>query len=123
MGLDLQLLPVEADRGSWGFSHTVLNWGSGYEVQEWIKDKPLTDPPDNFSTFLAYLPSGDPGYGKTTETPYGEPLRCIRVKYLLQSIPAGQMDVWLARRETMKCAILAFLQQLDPEMKVALFWH
>lgn len=118
MGLDLRLLPVDHDGGNWGFSHTILNCANAGAIHDIVRSLPETDPPDDFTTYLAHMPNGDHGYGKTTETPYGEPLRCLRVHQLLTL-----RDDPIITASEQNRATWAYLAELPSTMKVALFWH
>lgn len=118
MGLDLTLLPFEADYGDWGFSHSVLNLERRGELLDEILELRAHPVPLNFGTFLcrddAYE---EPHYGNTQETPYGEPLQWVRVTSLRDlSERRGVIDNCQNR------AVWAYLKELPNDAKVALYW-
>jgi hypothetical protein len=110
MGLDLTLLPFEADHeDGFSFAHTVLNCirrGDLFEaIMEQLNETPV---PANFYSYLSRDGDGDSHYNITTTTPYGEPLGYVRVADLLGlSEHVGVLDNQRNR------AIWAYLGQLS----------
>lgn len=120
MGLDLTLLPVEADHGHWGFSHSVLSLDRDYKLFDRIQkieDKRSVPLPEDFTSYLSVDDGdGEPYYGQTTETPYGLPLKAVYAKDLLKASEA--------RRSSLRNqAAWAYLEKLPDGAKVALYWH
>lgn len=137
MGLDLRLLPIEHDGGSFSFSHSILNChdterGLYNALMKMEKGAEGERVPSDFSTFVSRddevwvrCPAcGDQKakyeethYGNTQETPCGEPVRCVRVSDLLRL-----KDIATDRCRQNR-AVWAYLSEMDPNMRVALFWH
>ena len=116
MSLDLRLLPFDAD-DLVSYSHTVLSCEQDYRLFDAIADlektKGRTVPP-GFNSFVSRDEAyEDSHYGRTTETPYGEPLQEVEVEVLLK------ID---APKDGINKAIWAYLAELPPRTKVALFW-
>lgn len=118
MGLDLRLLPVEHDGGRWGFSHSILSCQNGGWIHDLVKDMRTIDPPNDFMSFTGDLKNGERGYGQTKETPYGEPVECLRVSQLLTIKDSDVIQKNLQNR-----AVWAYLAELPPQMKIAMYWH
>ena len=141
MSLDLTLLPFDGDQKDLSFSHTVLSCVSNcrdlYEemnkFQEAIgtpnslkimgvKYNPNKDErmvPKDFTSFISRDEKyEEPHYGKTITDPQGTPLRWLYIKELLQ----WKNHAGVLRNQKHK-AIWAYLELLDPESKVALYWH
>ncbi len=121
MGLDLYLLPFDCDNPGISFAHTLLSCqrrGDLFDVLSTLLG--ATPVPDDFTSFLGYHPApcGEYGYGHTYEDPYGSSLRALTVAQLLTvSTHDGVQDNHKNR------AIWAYLAELPPETRVALFWH
>lgn len=118
MGLDLRLLPFDADVDVVTFSHTILSCERRRELFEELLKLPSVEVPERFYSFTSREAScGESHYGVTRDTPYGEPLDYVRVKDLLAySDHEGVTDNGKNR------AIWAYLKCLPPENKVALYW-
>lgn len=117
MGLDLRLLPFDSET----YSHTILSC----ERRADLFDKLLAvekrigrDVPDRFNTFTARKENGDTGYGKTIRTPYGENLKYVHASDLAAF--GKHRDV---KDNATNRAIWAYLDELDHDTKVALYWH
>lgn len=119
MGLDLTILPIEADHGEWGFAHSMLEVerrSALFEAMlEALKEHPV--PPD-FRTHLLRGEDGESRYGNTQETPYGEPLGWVRAEELLAFAEHEGVTNNAQNR-----AAWAYLGALGPGSKVALYWH
>jgi hypothetical protein len=117
MGLDLRLLPLDYDGENWGYSHCILEVGSAQDLYEALKDTPRTPVPTDFSTFVSQERNrGEYSYGQTRTTPYGEPLQCVTVKDLTK------IRNLVSRRQKRR-AVWAYLAELSPDMRIALYWH
>ena len=118
MGVDLLLLPIDYESKQLSFSHTVLSCERDYMLFEEIQGLLIslsTPIPDNLTTFVGRREGvEDTCYGGTITDPYGDQIRCVSVKWLLQ--------VTLEKIGRNK-AIWAYLECLPPETKVALYWH
>jgi hypothetical protein len=120
MAMDLDLLPVEADEGRWGFSHTVLRCDNGRGLKYLIDSmKPLmNDVPDDFTTYRSHTEDGQTVYGNTQVDSRGDQVRCLRVSQLLELEHTESVQISERNR-----AVWAYLKQLNPRIKVALYWH
>jgi hypothetical protein len=117
MGLDLRLLPFDADF----FSHTILDCerrSDLFEAVLKVEGKIGRDVPDNFQSFTGKSADASPCYGKTIRTPYGENLKYMLAGDLVKF--AKHVDVTDNEKNR---AIWAYLTELNPSNKVALFWH
>jgi hypothetical protein len=132
MGVDLKLLPVECDQGTWGFAHTMLEIGRPYPLYEEIDKLTIERPDFNFYSFVARIPDGPMAdefcYGQITATPYGEPITYIKRVDLIKAMETEKvpyrglvehMQEWLGEQGM---AALAYLKCLSCEW-VALFYH
>jgi hypothetical protein len=122
MGVDLRLLPFEADNaGGISFSHSILSLERRRELWDPIAKIEAAhghDVPDGFCSFLSRGKDGDTCYGRTTTTPYGS-----RLKY----VTAGDLKQ-LANHPAVtdnhiNQAIWAYLACLPDSTKIALYWH
>lgn len=119
MSLDLTLLPVEFDGGTWGFSHSVLRVDQGRLWSDLLEHVRMVYVPDKFSTYLSRDDKfEETHYGNTQRTPYGEQLLAARIEDILPALDKHLGD-W-SRRDR---AVIAYLRVMDPKMKVALYWH
>lgn len=123
MGLDLTLLPVEHDTFEWGFSHSMLRMDRDSslfsQMLAWEKEYGES-PPRRFHTYICRDDAcEEPHYGDTSETPYGEPLRCVNVGSLVRILESADLDGGLSPRNR---AALRYLECLRPESRVALYW-
>lgn len=121
MGLDCRLLPVECDRGDWGYSHSIIPLDRVSALFDAIRKLPDAGPvPPKFSTFCATVPDGEnegePGYGDTQEDPYGQPLRCIYAGDIAKIKVKGMTDPTCL-------AALAYCACLPPKQRIAVYWH
>lgn len=119
MGLDLTLLPFDAEEPP--FSHTMLSVDrSDFDPILKIEKRLGKNVPKQFTSFYSrdgLLPQ-EPHYGRTTKTPYGDPLKYV----LIQDIIGAFND--LADEDSHKNrAIYDYLQALPSRTKVALYWH
>jgi hypothetical protein len=110
MSLQLSLIPIDHDTPTWGYGHQIIAAHHGHDIYEQIYKLPLTPIPDSFYTFRApNHETGNPGYGDTQMTPYGEKMMATTMGSLKQvglTGPAG-----------------AFVQASPDTQRVALFWH
>jgi len=144
MALDLDLLPFEQEDPGHSYSHTILrcvtNCHDLYEAitnfqndigqanslkvigVEYDPDKDDRKVPEDFTSFRSqvcrYDGDDEAHYGETLEDAYGHKVRWLYVKELLQwKNHAG------VQRNQKHRAIWAYLEQLNPETRVALYWH
>lgn len=116
MGLDLSLLPFDADHGDFAYSHTILNCDRDYKLFDAIQKVPQMKVPEGFTTYLSRDEKYEEvHYGKTIETPYGEPLMFAEVESLLKHKK-------LVHQASVNRAVWAYLENLPPRTKVALYW-
>lgn len=116
MGVDLRLLPFDADRGEFAYSHTILELGRDYALHEKIRKLRSMPVPSGFTSFSGRGDDGDTCYGATIETPYGEPVEWVLAGELC-AIELEEGGTYIER------AIWAYLSHLPPQTKVALYWH
>lgn len=111
MGLDLKLLPFDADFDGLHFSHTILNVHRDRDLWACVKQTEQFPVPDDFTSFLCGKQDEyeEKHYGNTVETPYGERLTYTAAKNL-KGI-AFEPD-----------AVAAYINALDDDVKVALYW-
>lgn len=114
MGLDLALLPFSYDLCSF----TVLQCERRRELWRVVTGLPAWPVDPGFSSYCGQIPGGGYAYGETQETPYGRRLTYTTVKHLLTLRDhEGVMDNPNNR------AVWAYLNELPPSTKVALYWH
>lgn len=119
MSLDLALLPLDLDEPlNWGFAQSLLECDLGGTIYDRLKNVETSQLP--MKRFHAYgvRKQGEIIYGDLKYTPYGEPVRCVRVEQLLE---IGEDEELLRSRRNR--AVWAYLAQLDPKQRVALLWH
>lgn len=120
MGVDLALLPFDGELSDdVAFSHTVLDCFRRRELWEHIEALPDEPVPARFDTYLSHDDAWDEGthYGNTQRTPYDTPVRCVRVADLLPlRHHQGVQDNPKNR------AVWAYLAELPPDTRVALYW-
>lgn len=117
MGLLLTLLPFDADCEGIAYSHTMLPMDQGEHLTTLLKlsARPV---PEHFSSYMRREGGEGSRYGITTKTPYGEPLEYVTAREFLNVCAA--LDMGDGHRTH---ASLAYLKELDPNTKVALYWH
>jgi hypothetical protein len=121
MSVDLTLLPFDGDLSDLSFSHTVLNVYSNYDLHDQINKLSQLDVPDGFNSYMSRNDKpddyyfGESCYGKTIEDCYGKHVKYTTVKELLTI----KEKYWTAR----SVPVYAYLKALDPQTKVALYWH
>lgn len=122
MGVDLTLLIVDGD--SIPYAHTMLELERRSHFWPYVQELSSSEFERPLSSYHATVPDGsmegEPCYGKTVETPYGEPLRWVRARDLLAIKQAA-----LARfcEDSANAAAWAYLAALNPDTRVALYWH
>lgn len=124
MGVDLKLLIVEADCGSWGYAHTMLEIGRDYEFHDALRQKhPKPHEEFSLSSFVSVVPDGkmkgEYCYGKVEETPYGEPLTFLSIKEVLEAWNSFDNSASNLQQQ----AAMAYLGKLEATKQIALFWH
>lgn len=122
MGVDLTLLPFERSvRDDWAIAHSVLGCERRrglFEVVAEVETAKSVAAPLLFSTYIARDKDGETRYGNTQETPYGDKVRVVTVADLL---PLADHEDVLDNPKNR--AVWAYLGQLAPETRVALYWH
>ena len=121
MGVDLRLLPVEADWRTWGFAHTVLSLERNSPLFEAIElQHPSPRPSFNLSAFCGgRVPDGsargEQMYGVVKETPYGETLTYMARSELIAVLERAALGPATQ-------AALAWLRESNVTW-VGLYWH
>lgn len=110
----LKLLPFDCDNATLSFSHTVLWAGRFTEgVFQFIESLPQLPVPEGFTSYV-----GRQEHDRTTENPYGEKVTYTNAEELCK-IPS---EVRESFGHTDR-AVWAYLSELKPLTKVAIFWH
>ena len=118
MSLDLTLIPVDHDSEGWGFGHSLLEWGSGFDSSDATKHLTRFPVPADFATFKGRSDDGESAYGNTQQTPYGEPLQAVEAKPLADALSRlTHGNGWR------RAAVVAYLRQMPDDAKIALYWH
>lgn len=112
MGLDLKLLVLDGD----DFSHTVMPLDRQYTLFDCWRCLKGTPVPSNFTCYMGRTPDGERAYGGCTVDPYGESLTMVSAGDLVR---AGQALEFYSAKNT---ATIAYLNALQPETLVALYW-
>jgi hypothetical protein len=118
MGVDLRLLPFDADNGSdFAYSHTILEVGRDYDLHDKIKKLPSLPVPSGFTSFSGKQEGfDDTCYGLTIKTPYGEELKYVVARDLCA------IELRKDAHNKLR-GVWAYLSHLPPLTKVALYWH
>jgi hypothetical protein len=129
MGLDLYLLPVDGDGEAVFYSHMILNLdrnaiiGDVQDVAE-KHGQPIKRP---ISTFLGRQRSGEHGYSRESQDPYGDPLQYVLAKHLKplgKKYGLGAKDqVADGYQSRLNKAVFAFICALPDDYKIVLYWH
>lgn len=111
MGVDLRLLPFDADFDGLHFSHTILNVRMDRDLWEAVDGVEQFPVPDDFMSFSCRNQEEceETHYGNTVETPYGERLTYTTAKNLKG----------MAFKPN---AVAAYINALNDDVKVALYW-
>lgn len=117
MSTFLYLLPFDGDYGYDAFSHTVLGIDPSPELQEELENLPAIRVPEKFSSFLAWDRDEESLCGNTQEDDYEEPLKFV----LAEQLQPFSTHEWIESGFNRK-AVWAFLKELPPRTKVALYW-
>jgi hypothetical protein len=120
MGLDLTLLPFDADHPDISFSHTMLDVDrDDFQPIIKIENRLGKDVPDRFTSFRS-RDNGYPEshYGVTNTTPYGEKLKFVKVQDII-----GAFNDLQDNGSDRNRAIYRYLTALPSHTKIALFWH
>jgi len=119
MGVDLDLLPVEGGDSHWGFSNTVLRCTRSELFREihTVQERKGITVPESFSSYASRDDKyEEPHYGETQEDCYGDQIESLDVRELLKFKEQAQAC-------PQNRAVWAYLAELPPRTKVALFWH
>ncbi len=113
MSLLLRLLPIEQNDEALTFSGNFFNCDKDYFLFEQLEQIPKSPVPPDFESFFDNENGYD--YGVINKTPYGEELTYALIKDLLKCNPHAEAKT--------NQAIWAYLKQLPPQTKIALYWH
>lgn len=116
MGVDLTLIPVD-NIGDFPYGHSLIDMVSNYAIFDVIENIERDfgrDVPLKFSSFRGHQENGEHGYGETSETPYGKPLKMVPTKKLAEIESEG-----MSPRNK---AVFAYLTH-EPTEWTALYWH
>lgn len=118
MGVDLTMLPLDADHSDFQFSHSMLGVERRRELWPLIEKLEQGGLSSNFQSFYGPGLNGEPGYGTTAETPYGEPIKWASAGDLAKLSTHNTITDNAKNR-----AVWAYLSELPADTKVALYWH
>jgi hypothetical protein len=115
MGLDLTLLPYWQEN----FAHTVLPLIEHSELFDALRALPATPVAPGFNCHFGSTSDDQYRcYGPCTEDAYGDPLCYVTVHQLLQfKNHPGALNGSINR------GAWAYLTYLEPQCRVALYWH
>lgn len=116
MGLDLTLIPVDADSGSLFFGHTRLRMERDRELFEAINNLKAIELDKPFSCHESHSSEGKSCYGPCTVDGYDQPLTKVRAEKV--AALAGHV----ANLHKSNRAALAYLKELDSSAWVVLYW-
>lgn len=127
MGLDLTLLPYDGRNEDWAASFTVLQCERRSGLFAAIGDVETaraTPVPKSFNSYLSRDDDNsahytDSHYGNTQETPYGDPVHTLTAGELSRAFHDHE-DV---QDNALNRATWAYLANLPPDTRVALYWH
>lgn len=127
MSLDLTLLPFDdggdSRKPEWAYSHTMLpvdvvddGFSEALLAEEEATGKNV---PAYFGTYTSRNKEeySEPHYGNTQQTPYSEPLKYVLVRELIPCFEATD------DHSERNGAVLAYLRNLNPLTKIALYWR
>ena len=117
MGLALRLLPFDGDAHDIVYSHTVLSCAASSRLVCRRAGAPTWPVPPRFVAFCA-VEDGENALGSRVTTPHGKPLTYALAGALAPLVTHPDVEDSDTNR-----AIWAYLGCLDPQTKVALFWH
>ena len=110
MALELILMPFFGDGKTSNFSHALIPCSGNRENFSTISKLPSMDVDEGFNSYESRDGEyEEPHYGETLYTPYGERLQWTHAKYLKPLITEGPEG--------------AYVNALDDQHKVALYWH
>ena len=118
MGFSLTFLPFDGDFSDFAFSHTVLSTEDDRLLQDAVRTADSMVITKRFNSHLSRDPeSGEECSGPTPIDCYGHRLRYAYAGDIVRVV--GVVAFYSPRNR----AAIAYLSQLPPDRKVALFWH
>lgn len=121
MGLDLKLLPQWRVSPVCDFSHDVIWMARDGELFDLIEkvEREVGVAVDKVGiySYVATLPNGESGYGRTVETPYGKRMKSVTAKQLKDSLVDYVADDW--KNE----AGIAYVNALPDDLLIWLYWN
>lgn len=120
MGVDLKLLPFDAEFEIICFSHTVLYLERDQNLfNDILAIRPQMNVPNNFCSYLARTKDNpETHYGITIVDAHNQPLKYVYIESLLRLL--SRVEVISSQKNS---AVWAYLGALDSNTKVALYWH
>ena len=120
MGLDLRLLPIEANLEDKGlvFSHTVLAMERDRDFFSTLSM--LSQERGEYASehFTCYLSRDDKGYGKKIEDAYGDRLRWLYADSIVRA-----MRYSMRKNVHQNFAVMQYLDALPSKTKIIIDWH
>jgi hypothetical protein len=119
MGIELTLLPIDSDSGSWGYSHTILPVGLDEKLLDAIDNlESFTRPTFKLNAYVSRVPDGkmqgECCYGHVDETPYGQKIRYVH---------GSELAVVLGKGECATAKAAALYLDTTNHALVALYWR
>lgn len=121
MGLDLTLMPFYSSGPACNIAHTMIDTLGGYVLHDLIapiEDRHGRDVPEHFYTFRGRDENDNTCYGITIKTPYGERLKYVQARHLAALAESEEVQSSPLNR-----AAWAYLKELPPDWRIALYWH
>ncbi len=124
MGVDLTLMPLECDhegvhgKPAFQFSHSMLNIERRRELWPLIEKLARGRVSTDFTGFMGEGSDGEYGYGKVRDDAYGQPIQWAKAGDIAKLANHNAVT-----NDARNRAVWAYLSALDPDTKVALYWH
>ena len=119
MGIDLTLLPQYSRTAD--FSRDLIHCARDSKMFEIIgkleKETGREIGRKGISTYIATNKDGEPCYGKTFKTPYGDIIKGVESKKLKEVLVEYKPCDWRNK------AVISFLNELPHDLEVWLYWH
>jgi len=122
MSIELKLLPVSQCSG-FSFSQEVIILEQDrelFEIIEELQDRLGKDVNDEFNTYLCVDDEFEERhYGNTQEDSFGDPLKTLKIGQLISS---RKLNEKLKESSRKNLAVWRYLELLDHDTRIALYW-
>jgi len=123
MSIELKLLPVCICRGGFSFSQEIIileRDSELYDIIQELQDEFGNDVTDEFNTYLCKDDDfKESHYGNTQIDSFGDPIKTLKIGQLLSSM---ELIDQLKISHKKNIAVLKYLENLDPNTRIALYW-